>query len=87
MVIPQAAGGCTGSPTLQAPTVVLGPPVAIRAPLVVVALVVGARILLVNRDRLPDIDTAGAAVVAVMGVAAGVAVVSVVARHLVSLLL
>jgi hypothetical protein len=66
---------------------VLGPPVAIRAPLVVVALVIGTCILLVNRDRLPDIDTAGSAVAAVVGVAAGVAVVSVVARHLVSLLL
>jgi hypothetical protein len=65
----------------------LGPSVAIRAPLVVVALVIGPSILLVNRDRLPDIDTAGSAVVAVVGVTAGGDVVSVVARHLVSLLL
>jgi hypothetical protein len=65
----------------------LGPSVAVRAPLVVVALIIGSSILLVNRDRLPDIDTAGSAVVAVVGVAAGVTVASVVARHLVSLLL
>jgi hypothetical protein len=66
---------------------VLGPPVAGRAPLVVVALVIGTCILLVNRDCLPDIDTAGSAVTAVVGVAAGGDVVSVVARHLLSLML
>jgi hypothetical protein len=65
----------------------LGPSVAVRAPLVVVALIIGPSILLVDRDRLPDIDTTGSAVPAVVGVTAGVTVVSVVARHLVSLLL
>jgi len=65
----------------------LGPSVAVRAPLVVVALIICSSILLVDRDCLPDIDTAGSAVVAVVGVTVGVTVVSVVARHLVSLLL
>jgi hypothetical protein len=87
MIIPSRRRRCTGSITLQATAVVLGPSVAVRAPLVVVALIVGPSILLVDRDRLPDIDTAGSAVADIMGVAAGVTVVSVVARHFLSLLL